>query len=184
MSSVTFSGSISAGAKNIFLNCKSLISVILPLNDNNKSIDLSSAFNGCTLLSTITNLDKFNKIMSLSSTFKDCPALTNITLPEGSSLKNISFNQTFSGCTALTTINNLEKFPNISSLNYAFNGCTALTSITLPQGTSDETITFNFAFSGCTSLITINNLEKFTNISNFSSKIGRALRRERVYVLG
>ncbi|MEG2151503.1 MAG: leucine-rich repeat protein, partial [Bacteroidaceae bacterium] len=75
----------------------------------------------------------------------------------------------FDGCAKLKTINNLKGFTNITDFYNAFWGCTELTSVTLPKGTSANSISFINAFNLCAALTTVDNLDLFTNVTSFSN---------------
>lgn len=155
-----------------FMNCESLQSVTLPQGSTAPSVLFNDAFSGCTSLTTIGNLDKFTNIEGLQETFMDCTLLRKITFsPSWNTYPDeISFSGAFYGCTSLTEIENLDRFTRVGDFSGAFFGCKSLETVTLPAGgyKGEYGVDFAEAFSGCTKLTTVVNLEKFTNIGDFT----------------
>ena len=100
---------------------------------------------------------------SCNALFRNCTVLTTITLPETENTNPVSFATAFSGCLALTTVNNLDKFTNITELGNTFLNCKSLTSITFASGENNTSVDCTSTFENCSSLTAINNFDKFTN---------------------
>ena len=149
-----------------FRYCIELESITLPEGTKAESISFYDAFISCAKLKEINNLDKFNNISNMAGAFRYCYILEEVTLPEGTNAESISFSYAFSECKKLTKVTNLEKFTNINSLAYAFQFCEELVSITLPKGSTAESITFEYALRNCKKLPGIIDLREFTNISS------------------
>ncbi len=171
MEAITLSGDFTTSDKGfygLFRNYTVLESVILPSVGTASEITFDNAFVYCSRLTTILNLEKFTNISSCVATFVSCSSLESLILPKGSSIAAISFNSAFAECVNLSTIINLEEFIDVSDFSFAFLCCSSLETITLPEGSTASEVTFCCAFYGCSNLTTIENLDKFSNVSDFS----------------
>lgn len=107
-------------------------------------------------------------VKSLNCIFMNCKALKEVILPNIGSNNNLSLSSAFEKCKVLTTINNLDKFTNIKDFSYIFTECPALKEVNLPNAENKNSISFYGAFASCSALTTVNNLDKFTNVEDFS----------------
>ena len=180
--------SVTSIGERAFLDCSSLISIILP--DGVTEI-CEYAFCDCTSLTNITIPDSVTKIGFVA--FSDCSSLTSITISDGVTSIDDS---AFWGCTSLTEIKvatENSKYASVNGVLYnkdktvlirypagkkdknykildgvtginnsAFSDCTELTSVTIP----DSVTSLDGAFSRCSSL-------KSITISNNVTSIGR-----------
>lgn len=108
---------------------------------------------------------------SLTYMFKNCTELTTVTLPAGGAASaTVSFQYAFLGCAKLTGVANLDRFTAASNFSSTFSGCAELQSVTLPEpANAGKSIDFSRTFSGCKALTGVKNLDKYTNVSDFSS---------------
>lgn len=90
---------------NIFYNCSSLASIIIP--DAVNTIG-ESAFWGCSSLTSVKISENLKIIRK--QTFRSCGSLTNITIP--ASVEYI-YQEAFAGCKSLTQINALPTTPPV-----------------------------------------------------------------------
>ncbi|MFA6779777.1 MAG: leucine-rich repeat protein, partial [Paludibacteraceae bacterium] len=56
-----------------------------------------------------------------------------------------------------------------AGFGYLFSSCTALTSVILPNTTTSTDVSFRSAFNGCTKLQKVENLDKFTKITDLEA---------------
>lgn len=138
-----------------------LEAVTLPAAENtNADVSLNYAFNYSKQLKSITNLDKIKKVKTFSNAFNNCVALSSVKLPEGSGSAGVDFSYAFGNCNLLTSIENLNKFTNITNLQQTFQNCSVITSILLPvNGTASS---FARTFNGCAKLNSLVNFDKWT----------------------
>ena len=80
-----------------FVNCTSLVSVVMQDGSNLKNI-YDHAFQGCSNLTTVVLKEGLQRLMC--APFADCTSLTDVIIP--STLE--AFGQPFSNCTSLTNI--------------------------------------------------------------------------------
>lgn len=119
ITSVTFTGSVTAIGNQNFLACQKLTSVTLP--STLKTIG-ESAFSGCSALESITLPNGLTSIKTAA--FMACTGLTAITVPEG--VKKIEFG-TFSNCKKLAEITLPKSLTEIEES--AFVLCSALKKV-------------------------------------------------------
>lgn len=105
-----------SGSNSIFQDCKSLVSVNIPLAEKLGT----SAFDGCTSLTTI-NLPSVTNLGV--GVFNGCTSLATINLPVVTYVGN-----TFPNCTSLTMLD----FPLLRIIQHtSFKGCTSLSYLIL-----------------------------------------------------
>lgn len=74
------------------------------------------------------------------------------------------FNTLFKDNKTITIFNELEYFPNITTINGIFNGCSELTETTLPAPNKLDT-SANYSFAGCKKLVSINNFNSIKQLT-------------------
>ena len=136
------SSNVTALEDGTFMDCKSLVNIVLP--DNLKSIGWK-AFSHCRGL---INIELPNTVTSISMyAFENCDNLKSINIP--SSVNSIG-KDVFNGCTSLLTIDFSEGITSIGK--EAFNGCISLTEVSLP----DTVVSLGEkAFYGCSNMTTL-----------------------------
>lgn len=155
--------------ESTFDGCHSLINLSFADEQKVKSdVNFHRAFAGCKNLVSIANLDKFEWIGNLSSVFANCSSLERVSFTdELKSESEVSLSRAFSGCGSLVEIENLNVFNRINSLTEAFNNCTQLGKVVFASDQFLEVaIDLTRTFSDCENLLFIENLDKFTQISN------------------
>ncbi|MFI3296510.1 MAG: InlB B-repeat-containing protein, partial [bacterium] len=148
MSEITLSGAFSTAFQNFVQDFTALTTVNLPNEGISEAVSLYMTFSGCTSLTTVTNLDKLTQIRSFLYTFRYCSSLETITLSEGTTYSSIDLTNTFDGCSNLKTINNFEKFTNISCLVCTFQNCSSLLEVRF--GTDPNTLGNTYSNIGWT----------------------------------
>ncbi|KNY30098.1 leucine-rich repeat protein [Pseudobacteroides cellulosolvens] len=163
---------------NVFSNCKSITSVIIPSSVVNIG---DSAFSGCTNLTKVTMQNGIKSIGDYA--FSDCTNLSEMNLPD--SVINI-------GCYAFKGTKWLENYKSdfivMNNVLLSYVGSALNSSVTVPDGitsigysafknrTDLKTITIpnsvksveDFAFSGCTNLTNITVPDSVTNIASYA----------------
>ena len=136
------SSNVTALEDGTFMDCKSLVNIVLP--DNLKSIGWK-AFSRCRGL---INIELPNTVTSISMyAFENCDNLKSINIP--SSVNSIG-KDVFNGCTSLLTIDFSEGVTSIGK--ETFKGCTSLTGVSLP----DTVVSLGEnAFYGCSNMATL-----------------------------
>ncbi len=107
-----------------------------------------------------------NKLDSLFNCFF---GLESVIFPNATNNNSISMESMFYKCSALKSIVNLDKLTNITSLFATFYMCENLTSIKFSSTTNNNAVSFSGCFVTCSSLTEIENLEKFTNITDITT---------------
>jgi len=174
---------------NMFLNCKSLKSIVIP--ENVEEIN-DGAFQGCTALESVT-LNEGLKVIC-NKAFLDCASLkqiiipstveeiqdyvfsntglTSIIIPETVKTLGVIYEQTedeynkhgfvFAECKDLVSVT----FEGVAiSAKHTFENCTALETVTF---TKTVTLINGYTFNGCTSLKTFNFNEGLQSIGAYA----------------
>jgi len=126
---------------NMFVNCYSLVSVVLP--------------------------SSWGSVTSVSAMFSNCNALTTVVLPMswGNVLNTANM---FSSCTSLLGVILPSDWGAVSYITFMFNGCSNLAQIILPSSwgliTSTQSM-FSYSGSSLTTIILPSNWGNVTNVS-------------------
>jgi len=132
---------------NMFLNCRSLISVAL---FNTASVtNMSSMFSGCN---SLTSVPFFNtvSVTNMGSMFNGCNSLTSIPLFNTS--KVTTMDTMFQSCSLLVTIPAFNT-PALTNSATMFYGCSSLVSV--PLFDTSKVTTMTNMFNGCKALATV-----------------------------
>lgn len=129
---------------NMFQNCTSLQSVLLPSTTSITNMGLM--FSGCANLRSVP-LFKTAAVTSMIGMFQNCSSLQSIPLFDTAAVTNMS--TMFSSCVSIQTIPLLNTAA-VTTMATMFNGCTSLLTVPLFDTTLVNTM-LNM-FNGCTSL--------------------------------
>ena len=120
-------------ADYIFYNCKALKTVILPDNNFDDVISLTSSFFGCSELLTVDNFDKLTNILSLANTFLRCTNLQVIHFAVNPNL--------------MSDDNIKDTFGETNPLKYLPAGVTDIPSLWLNNGYTNFVLPFTITAS-------------------------------------
>lgn len=150
----------------IFRNCPQLQSVEFSAGaPNTNEVKCTRAFEGCTALTEV-DLSHFAGLSEGNNMFENCTNLERVRFAATENTQKNSFVERFKGCAKLQTIENLDKFTNISAISGAFYGCASLSSVTFCTTPQTMSGSGKEAFRGCEKLQSVVNLTIFTNLSN------------------
>ncbi len=150
----------------IFRNCPQLQSVAFSAGaPNTNEVKCTRAFEGCTAL-TAVDLSHFAGLSEGNNMFENCTNLERVRFAATENTQKNSFVERFKGCAKLQTIDNLDKFTNISAISGAFYGCVSLPAVTFCTTPQTMSGSGKEAFRGCEKLQSVANLTIFTNLSN------------------
>ncbi|MEE1502920.1 MAG: BspA family leucine-rich repeat surface protein [Acutalibacteraceae bacterium] len=119
---------------NMFYNCVSLESVLLPTNAAKESSNAYcvSMFKGCSALEEINMSGFSGKGLHLGASFEDCKSLKAVSFGNH---KILGFNATFAGCSSLKTLDiSGFDFSSVDNMGRAFENCTSLRRVVLSEG--------------------------------------------------
>lgn len=169
MSAMSFSGEIVRGMYSVFYNCPHLEQVLLPNTVQASKVNLRRAFADNPLLRCVANLENLQNVTSIDTLFRNCVQLQSVAFSSVSSNANtVSCTRAFNGCTALKEVD-LSHFAALSEGNNLFDGCENLERVRFADTGNGRKNSFSERFKGCAKLQTIENLDKFTNISAISN---------------
>ena len=151
---VTFNEDIRCIPAEAFIDCESLISIIIP---NSVTSIEGAVFSGCYNLVSITIPDGITLIEH--DTFFGCSSLTSVVIP--SNITSIGYSA-FDGCSSLTFVTIPNSVTSIEG--YAFNSC-SLISVTIP---SSVTSIGECVFSSCSSLTSVTIGNSVTSIGDWA----------------
>jgi hypothetical protein len=173
-----------------FINCTSIVSIILPANTPSLT-SMSNTFASCGNLTSITLPTAGAPAVDFSSTFTGCTKLNTINIPAGyifssligafqncSNLKNLNWtpdvqnsftnlSNTFSGCTLLESVTLPSSMNGLLTLTSAFANCSSLKTVTFPASLNAVSAS-NALFSGCSSLTSVTMPTSMSANVNFS----------------
>ncbi|MDL2224277.1 leucine-rich repeat domain-containing protein [Bacteroidales bacterium OttesenSCG-928-M06] len=153
-------------------NSSALESVVFPTCRNGYAgvVSMQGVFENCDKLQNPIDLSFFTNIGSLFKAFKYCRKLPSVTFsPDMVSGVNVDMTEAFQFCEALTSVSKLDKIDYINSLTNAFGDCKKLSSLTFSKTEQTIPVSMSAAFRACGSLATINNLNKFRDITDLYS---------------
>lgn len=169
MSAMSFSGEIARGMYSIFYKCPNLEQVLLPNTVQASKVNLRRAFADNPLLQRVANLENLQNITSIDTLFRNCVQLQSLAFSSVSSNANaVSCTRAFNGCKALKEVD-LSHFAALSEGNNLFDGCENLERVRFADTGNGQKNSFSERFRGCSNLQTIENLDKFTNVSAISN---------------
>lgn len=169
MSGMSFSGDIERGMYSIFYNCPLLKEVRLPSTVQTAKINMRRAFADNPNLIGVVNLENLQNITSIDTLFRNCVKLQSVAF--SSSVQNanvVSSTRAFNRCEALTDVD-LSHFAALSDGNNLFDSCVNLVQVRFADVVNGQKNSFGERFKNCSKLQTIENLDKFTNITAISS---------------
>jgi hypothetical protein len=133
ITSIQFTGNVTAIPSSTFLNCKKLTTVTLPANRTSFTF-VYQAFSGCESLDTL-NWDALNTNSTIvensafhGTAFSSLPSFNKFKTSGGLPIFSTAL---FSNMPNLTTVD-MSGWPGTTSLSRVFSGCANLASVTLP----------------------------------------------------
>ena len=153
-------------ARNMFSNCKQLLSVDLSGFNTKNITNMNSMFNGCSSLTSldVSNFDTSN-VTSMDSMFNGCSSLTTLNLSSFNTSNVKSMENMFVRCSSLTKLD-LSNF-NTSNVEYMyrmFSYCRSLTSLDVSNFDTSKVTNIMGMFDNCSSLTSLDlshfNLDK------------------------
>lgn len=133
-----YTGTSEQNFKDLFVNLRSLRSVILPSKGSSQPLSFEGTFQNCVLLSQLSNFGKFTNITHLEQTFANCSSMQEINLETIPITNEVSANNTFEGCTALTKVYLPIQVRNFGILNSMLQSAAPQVVFGLNAGTAES----------------------------------------------